>query len=95
MVLYYVYILFSKKLNRFYVGTTDNVDERLKEHNDAAYEKAFTIKGIPWQLFLIIDCSSSKQAYSIEEHIKKMKSKVYITNLKKHPDIIEKLIARY
>jgi putative endonuclease len=31
----------------------------------------------------------------IEEHIKKMKSKVYIQNLKKYPDMVKKLIAKY
>jgi predicted GIY-YIG superfamily endonuclease len=31
--MYWVYILYSKKLNRFYTGTTDDVLARLSEHN--------------------------------------------------------------
>jgi putative endonuclease len=31
----------------------------------------------------------------IEQHIKKMKSKVYIQNLKRYPEILQKLINKY
>lgn len=92
---FYVYILFSEKLNRFYVGTTDNPHRRLSEHNSGTFDDAFTRKGIPWSLFLIIDSLESKQAYKIENHIKKMKSKKYIENLLIYPEIISKLKLRY
>ncbi len=31
--MYYVYVLRSVEFGRFYVGLTDNVERRLKEHN--------------------------------------------------------------
>ena len=74
-MIFYVYILFSEKLNWFYVGTTDDPDRRLVEHNSGTFDDAFTRKGIPWTLFLIIDGLESNQAYKIEQHIKKMKSR--------------------
>ncbi|WP_082886302.1 GIY-YIG nuclease family protein [Flavisolibacter tropicus] len=43
---YLVYILYSEKLNRFYVGTTDDAERRLLEHNTAHYQDAYTVKGI-------------------------------------------------
>ena len=92
---YAVYILFSEKLNRFYVGTTDNPERRIVEHNSGKYDDAFTKKGIPWLLFFVIDDLSSNQAYEIERHIKKMKSKKYIDNLKSYPEIIIKLKEQY
>ena len=92
---YAVYILFSEKLNRFYIGTTDNPDRRILEHNSGKYDDAFTKNVIPWSLFLVIDDLSSNQAYQIEKHIKKMKSKKYIENLKSYPEIIIKLKAQY
>jgi putative endonuclease len=88
---YCVYILFSVKLYRFYIGTTDNVEQRMEEHNNQLHENAFTSKGIPWEIFLVIDKLSSKQAYAIEKHIKSMKSKQYIRNLHQYPEIIDKL----
>ncbi len=72
-----VYILYSKKLKRYYVGTTDNIQERLVEHNSIKYENAFTSRGIPWELKLVLESLSSEQAYAIEKHIKSMKSKNY------------------
>ena len=92
---YAVYIIFSEKLNRFYVGTTDNPDRRIVEHNTGKHKDAFTKNGTPWLLFLVIDELSSNQAYQIEKHIKKMKSKKYIENLKAFPEIITKLKLLY
>jgi putative endonuclease len=31
--MYHVYILYSKLLDRYYVGSTENVAERLRRHN--------------------------------------------------------------
>ncbi|MFN8155090.1 MAG: GIY-YIG nuclease family protein [Bacteroidia bacterium] len=94
-MIFYVYILFSEKLNRFYVGTTDDPDRRLFEHNSGTFDDAFTRKGIPWTLFLIIDGLESNQAYKIEQHIKKMKSRKYFQNLLHFPEIIDKLKLKY
>ncbi|MFM7901111.1 MAG: GIY-YIG nuclease family protein [Bacteroidota bacterium] len=90
-----VYILFSAKLSRFYTGTTDDVLRRLDQHNAANYRGSFTAKGIPWELFLSIDDLGSEQAYKIEQHIKSMKSKKYINDLKHYPEMIQKLKERF
>jgi putative endonuclease len=36
-----------------------------------------------------------EQAHKIENHIKKMKSKKYIENLKKYPEISLRLLQKY
>ncbi len=82
--MFYVYIIYSPKLDRFYIGSTDNFDLRIIQHNSSLYQDAFTSKGIPWDLFLYIEGNNSAQAYNIEKHIKKMKSKNYIQNLKQN-----------
>lgn len=81
------YIIFSKKLNRFYIGVChDDLTERIKKHNDHSYGlHRFTAKASDWELFLRIECSSHTQALKIEKHIKNMKSKVYINNLLIYP----------
>ena len=86
-----VYILHSERLNKFYIGTTDDVQRRLEEHNSSAYKDSFTTKGRPWILFLAIEGLSSEQAYKIEKKIKSQKSSKYLLNLKQYPEIIEKL----
>ena len=67
---FFVYILFSERLDRYYVGTTDDVVKRLKKHNSKHYPSAFTSKGIPWDLELQIPCNSSNIAYQLENFIK-------------------------
>ena len=88
METYFVYILHSQKLNRYYVGTTDNPANRLIEHNSIKYEEAYTVKGIPWGLVLVHPCKSSKNAYLIEKFIKRMKSKVFIQKIINFPDML-------
>ena len=93
--MFYVYVLYSEKLDRFYTGQTHDIDSRLEKHNTKYYENKWTSKGIPWSIFLIIECQSKKQSLSIEKHIKRMKSSKYIRNLKKYPELILKLKNEY
>jgi putative endonuclease len=94
--MYSVYILYSGKLERYYIGSTDlEPQERLFEHNSKRNNNSFTTRGIPWELFFVLFCNSRLQARQIELHIKKMKSRKYIQNLKKYPEMQEKLLVRY
>ncbi|GAB6283693.1 MAG: hypothetical protein STSR0008_24830 [Ignavibacterium sp.] len=45
---WYTYILYSLKIDKFYVGSTNDIHWRLERHN-LGWGK-FTKKGIPWQL---------------------------------------------
>ncbi len=91
------YILFSTQLDKFYIGyTTIGANERIDRHLSDHYGLTrFTHKANDWVLFLEIECLSSEQARKIETHIKKMKSKTFIHNLKKYPEMVEKLLFRY
>jgi putative endonuclease len=90
-----VYILHSEKLDKFYIGTSDDFENRFREHNTEIKPDSFTLRGRPWKQFFVINNLTSKQAYSIEKHIKQMKSTKYIENLAKYSQIIERLRARY
>jgi putative endonuclease len=92
--MFFVYILFSKKLNRFYIGTTDDVERRLMEHNSRLYANSFTAKGIPWELTLSYSCQSSEIAYKLERFIKKMKSKKFIILLIDNEKIIDDIVLK-
>ncbi|RXG14374.1 GIY-YIG nuclease family protein [Leeuwenhoekiella aestuarii] len=89
-----VYILFSEKLDRFYTGETTDLDKRIAFHMDSPANK-FTAKAKDWKLFLQFQCECKPQALKIERHIKNMKSKTYIRNLLKYPEIIDKLKKEY
>ena len=92
--MFYVYIIFSDKLNRYYIGTTDNISKRLEEHNNKAYQDSYTSKGVPWILKTSFKLDSSKQAYALEKFIKKMKSKVFIEKLIQNPGIINEILNK-
>jgi putative endonuclease len=65
------------------------------EFHANAESRKYTYNADDWTLFFSINCDSKSQALAIEKHIKTMKSKVYIENLNKHPEIIEKLLDKY
>lgn len=90
-----VYILYSAKIDRYYVGGTSDLTNRLVQHNTGYFRDAFTSKGIPWKLFFAIDGLTKSQAYGIEKHIKKMKSTKYIFNLKEYPELVQRLKTRF
>ena len=93
---HFVYILYSKKLNRYYTGSTNLLPkDRLKQHNDGFNDNGYTTKGIPWELFLSLACLSREQARQVELHIKRMKSKKYIENLKQYEELRKNLVDRY
>jgi len=64
-----VYILWSDSLKRFYVGSTNDLADRLLRHN-AGYEK-YTSRGVPWKKIYEITCKDRKEAYNLEMKIKK------------------------
>jgi len=92
-VLYCCYILYSKSVDQYYVGYTCDIEDRIKQHNERYFGSAsFTSKTNDWELFLLIPCSSIKQAIHLEYVIKKMKSRKYIENLRKYPEMVQKLL---
>ncbi|MEQ9591230.1 MAG: GIY-YIG nuclease family protein [Cyclobacteriaceae bacterium] len=90
------YILYSKTIDQYYIGATQHkVEERISKHNKSFYGQHFTSKATDWSLYFSISCVSFKQACAIEKHIKRMKSKTYILNLRKYPEMVQKLLLRY
>ena len=90
------YILYSEVIDSYYIGITQEaVESRLEKHNQHLYGKHFTSHASDWRIFLILPCESVAQSMKIEKHIKRMKSRKYIANLKKYPEIFEKLKEKY
>jgi putative endonuclease len=87
------YILWSNTLGRFYIGACqENLQQRIDKHNNHSYNEVhFTDSADDWELFLKIDAVDFAQAVRLERKIKAMKSKVYILNLKKYPEMVENL----
>lgn len=56
------------------------------------HDGAFTAAANDWIVFFQLDNLSYEKASKIESKIKKMKSKKYILNLNKYPELVEKLL---
>ena len=67
---YWVYILFSEKYNKFYIGQTNNMKERLRRHNSGS-EKA-TKPYIPWTLKISLEKEDRATAMSLEKKLKNL-----------------------
>ena len=91
----HVYILYSENLNKYYIGSCLNLQERLQDHKSKKFPNCFTSKDNGWSLFFEIPNLEYKQVRNIERHIKAMKSSTYIKNLANYPEMLEKLKAKY
>ena len=90
-----VYILYSSTASLYYVGSTKDLDQRIEYHDNKEFTNSFTAKYEDWELFYSIDDLEIGVAQKIESHIKRMKSTKYYENLKKYPEISQRLIQRY
>jgi len=77
--MFYFYILFSKSVNKYYVGSTSNLNERLKKHN--ANHKGFTGGIGDWTIVYTETYHSKSKAIAREMSIKKLKSRNKIIEL--------------
>jgi len=90
-----VYILFSSKINKFYIGSCLDLKQRLSDHKNGTYINSFTKISDDWEVIFEISELDMQLARKIEKHIKTMKSRKYIENLQKYPEISLKLIAKF
>lgn len=73
MKLWYVYIMTNKPNGVLYIGVTDNLDERVKEHKLKVYPKSFTAKYNCDKLIYFEEFSEGKIAERRERQFKKWK----------------------
>jgi putative endonuclease len=82
LAVFYVYILYSSKSDRYYIGYTSDVQRRLEEHNDPKRKNKFTTKHIPWELRATFEISENRgDALLVERFIKKQKSRIFLKKL--------------
>ena len=72
----FVYVLFSEKRSRYYVGQTADIDKRLKRHNTSGVPS--TKGGIPWKAIKLFKVADRTQAILLEKEIKKRGARRYL-----------------
>ncbi|MCC7302478.1 MAG: GIY-YIG nuclease family protein [Bacteroidia bacterium] len=85
----HIYILFSVRADKFYIGRAQNPWKRLEMHNNGEMEK-FTGKYKDWQLLAVFEVrGSSGDAEKIERYLKTQAEEELIVKMVK-PDYTPK-----
>ena len=79
--MFHLYILLSEKTNKFYIGSTGNMEDRLIRHNSGR-SKA-TKAGIPWKLMYTEEFETRNEAIKREMELKSWKSHNRVAQLVK------------
>jgi len=75
----FVYIIYSTKINKYYVGACTKLERRLYEHNIG--HSSFTSTGIPWELKYTEEFETLQEAKKRETEIKSKKTQyLYLKN---------------
>ena len=70
--MYFTYILHSRTFDRFYIGQTSDLDQRLKYHNFGKVKSSFPYR--PWDLVWYCRFNNRKEAMKRERKLKNLKS---------------------
>lgn len=75
--MFIVYVLYSKKYNKIYIGYTSNMEQRLLSHNELAI-KGHTVKYRPWMVAFTEEYKTKKNAMLRENQLKAGKGREWI-----------------
>ena len=73
---YVVYIIYSDQFQKYYVGQTNDMDQRLSRHNKG--HNRSTKPYIPWRLITTIEKNSRSEAIHLEKKLKNL-TKIRLT----------------
>ena len=76
---YFLYILYSKSIDRFYIGSTHDLSDRLRRHNSG--RSKYTNAGVPWELIYSEEYETRSNAMRRERELKSWKDRKMIENL--------------
>jgi putative endonuclease len=68
--MFYTYILYSEQYDMYYIGQTQNVEERFDRHNTG--KVISTSKHRPWKLLLSIEKPTRSAAMELEKKLKNL-----------------------
>ncbi|GAB1348132.1 hypothetical protein MASR1M107_03430 [Ignavibacteriales bacterium] len=82
--MFYVYILYSKSIDRYYIGQTKNLRDRLTRHNNSSTR--FTSRAKDWEIVFTEEFPTRSEAMKRESQIKCQKSRKFIEELISHAE---------
>ena len=74
-----LYIIYSSKIDRYYVGISEHPEQRLISHNE--YPKGWTKRGVPWKLVFAKEFADRSEAHYWERLVKRQKKRRVIEQI--------------
>lgn len=91
---YYIYIIYTKQYDKYYVGYSSDPWRRLEEHNTKPFN-TYTSKYRPWEIKAVFACGEEeREAMRLERLIKKQKSRKLIEQLADPSFVPDKTFAQ-
>lgn len=84
--MFFTYILYSKDIDKYYIGISRDPEKRLEYHNKGlgGGKRSYTKRTQDWRLVYTKKFDIKSEAHAFERYIKNQKSR----------DVIERLISR-
>lgn len=76
---YFVYAIYNRKHDKIYIGQTENLEERLRLHNDKSFKNSYTSKfDGGWELIYKEEKESRSKALLREKQLKSYRGREFI-----------------
>jgi putative endonuclease len=75
-----VYVLYSEKYDKLYIGSTSDLKQRLLSHNELA-RKGWTVKYRPWKLIYSEELTDKNAEMKREKELKSHKGRDFLRSL--------------
>ena len=92
--MHFLYIIYSKDIDKYYIGETSKPENRLAQHNEHYFKTNFTKVATDWELALSFQCDTKEDAVFLERFIKKMKSRKFIEKVVQDPEILNSILKK-
>jgi putative endonuclease len=77
--MFHVYVLYSSKFNKIYIGYSKDLKNRFLSHNQLA-TKGYTVKYRPWVIAFTEEFESKSQAVKREKQLKSSRGRAEVWN---------------
>ena len=92
--MHYLYVIYSEHLKRYYIGESQDPENRLEQHNTHYFKNNFTKAANDWVIKLKYPTNSKEDAIFLEKFIKRMKSKKFIEKVISKQSILTEILEK-
>jgi len=93
LYMFYVYVLYSTTSDKYYVGHTEYLEERIARHNSVDHN-GWTKRYQPWELHWQLGLTTRSKAMLAEQYLKK-KPRDYIRRLAEDQALSDYILKRF